>query len=828
MNLRFRHDFRTRWFVGLALAVLTVGVYSPSLRLPFLSFDDLDYVTQNRHVKAGLTAAGARWAFTTFACGNWHPLTWLSLQLDRELYGGLRPGGFHLTNVLLHAANTWLLFAVLARLTGSVWRSAAVAALFAWHPLHVESVAWVAERKGLLAALFWMLTLAAYLHYVRRPGPGRYLLVVLALVGGLMAKPLLLSMPAVLLLLDYWPLRRWRGPGAVPPDPAPAGDSLPGLSPRRLLLEKVPLAVLVLAWAVLAFLAQHHYGALPSLDRYPWGVRVCNAALAYVAYLGKVFWPAHLAAHYPHPGSAVSVAGAAAAAAVLLAVTALVLGPGRPRPYLAVGWLWYLGTMVPTVGLVQIGTQGMADRYTYVPLVGVFLLLTWGAADWAGGRRLPRPFLAALAAVPLAACAALTWVQLGYWKSDRDLWEHALAVTENNYPAHNNLGVHYYQKGQIHSARKEFEAAAAIDPTRPLCHDNLAGVLRDLGRREEALLEYQKAVALDPHEARFHLHLGTLLRELGRAREAFVEFREATELNPELPAAHNNLAAELEALGRTDEAQAEYQKAVELDPEYEFPHIGLGNLLSEDGRFEEAEAHYRRAIALNPRNDVAHYNLGMALQKEGRLDEALAEYRKAQELGMRDIDFLLHHCERLAALRLRLPALLAGQDRPADNRERWEFADLCAQPFEGRYALAARLYADVFRIDPALAEQPRTGSFAAAAIAAARAGCGEGMDAAGLDEREKARLRLQALRWLRIELPFWIETARRGFHPARAGAQQMLRLWKRDRGLAGVRDPAALATLPPAEREAWQRLWQEVEGALAGPQEGDRPPGSSS
>jgi tetratricopeptide (TPR) repeat protein len=786
----------TRLFIAAVLAGLTVGVYAPCVDHPFISFDDLDYVTQNRHVKAGLTTDSVRWAFTTLAYGNWHPLTWLSLELDCVLYGGLKAGGFHLTNVLLHAANAVLLFLVLARMTSLVWRSAAVAALFAWHPLNVESVAWVAERKGLLSALFWMLTLAAYLYYVRRPGLGRYLLVVLALVLGLMAKPLLLTMPGVLLLLDYWPLAR-------------------GVSPRRLLLEKVPLVLLVLAWSVLAYVAQLRHGAVPSLDSYPWDVRVCNALLSYVAYLGKTFWPTNLAVHYPHPGTAVSVGWALGAGLLLAVFTVLMLGPGRRRPYLAVGWFWYLGTLVPMIGLVQIGAQGMADRYAYVPLIGIFLMLSWGAADLATAWRVPRVAVVAAAAAVLVACVALTWIQIGYWKSDQDLWEHALAVTEKNYPAHNNLGVHYYRQGQLVRAREEFEAAAAVNPHGSLCHDNLATLLRDLGRTEEALTEYRKAIELDPREAMFHLHLGNLLRDLGRGPEALAEFRAAAELNPDLAAAHNNVAAALEDLGRTEEALAEYQKAIELDPEYGFPHIGLGNLLSDQGRLEEARDHYRRAVDLDPRNGIAHHNLGMALQAQGRLDEALAEYHTALALGHQQSAPLLRACERLAALRPRLPALVAGRDQPTDNEERLAFADLCGQPFVGRYVLAARFYGDAFRDDPALATDPRTARGTDAAIASARAGCGQGQDAAGLDAAEKARLRGQALSWLRGELPLWVEQAGSDVPQVRGAAQQVLRLWQRDRGLAGVREPAALAKLPQAEREEWERLWQDVGVALA-------------
>jgi tetratricopeptide (TPR) repeat protein len=792
--------------IGLALAALTLTVYSPCFRHPFVNFDDEEYVTRNPHVQAGLTAGGVRWAFTTLDCGNWHPLTWLSLQLDATLYGGLRAGGFHLTNVLLHAASTLLLFLVLGRMTGAVWRSAVVAGLFALHPLNVEPVAWVAERKGVLSTLFWMLALAAYLAYVRRPGVRRYLLIVLALVLGLMAKPMLVTLPFVLLLLDYWPLRRLQ---------IESKSAICNL--KSAILEKLPLFILVLAWCVLAFLGQRRIDALPSLEAYPLDVRVWNALLAYVAYLGKMFWPARLAVHYPHPGAAVSVVAALAAGLLLAVITVLVLGLGRRRPYLAVGWLWYLGTLLPVIGLVQIGGHGMADRYTYVPLIGLFLLVTWGAADLMAARKLPRFYPAAAATLVLAACAVLTWIQLGYWKSDRDLWEHALAVTENNALAHNNLGMVYFGQGRVGLAEKEFDRAVTLAPRVALFHHNRATLLRDRGRPDEALAECSQAVALSPRDALFHYTLGNLLRDLGREDEALAELQESVHLDPDSPQSHGNLANVLLDLGRREEAVAEYRRAIDLDPRYASPHVGLGNALAELGRREEALAEYHRAIDLGPKSPVAHLNLGMALQEEGRLEAAAVEYRKAVELGYGQALPRLQQCEKLRALRPRLPELLAGRDQPADNAERLAFADLCGQPFEGRYALAARLYADAFHTDPTLTGDLRTAYGSDAATVAARAGCGQGQDAAGLDEAEKARLRLQALGWLRAELALWTEQIQGDSPPpARVAARQALRAWQRSTGLAGVRDPEALALLPEAERAAWQKLWQEVEAVLSG------------
>jgi tetratricopeptide (TPR) repeat protein len=788
--------------VAVGLVLLTLLVYCRSFSYPFVDLDDQDYVARNRQVQAGLTAEGARWALTTFDCANWHPLAWLSLQLDSTLYGGQNAGGFHRTNVLLHAANALLLFLVLARMTGAVWRSAVVAALFALHPLHVESVAWVAERKDVLSTFFWMLTLAAYLHYVRRPGVGRYLLVMLALALGLLAKPMLVTLPCVLLLLDYWPLGRMPGRFILHPSPF-------------LVLEKLPLFALALASCVVTFLAQRYGEAVVPLEVFPPGARLGNALLAYAAYLGKMLWPTRLAVHYPHPGPDVSVAAAVAAGLLLVLLTALVLGPGRRRPYLAVGWLWYLGTLVPVIGLVQVGSQAMADRYTYVPLIGPFLALTWGAADLAAAWRLPRQALVAAAAVILCACGALAWVQVGYWKSQLDLWQHAAAVCETNGLAHLSLGACQYERGMLADARREFEKAVEFGPGRAEPHARLAIVLADLGRPQQAADEYRRAIDLDPETAWPHFNLGSLLAQLGRPNEAMAELRAAADRDPANAWPHVNLGNLLGEQGRTEEALAEYRRAVELDPANAWPHNNLGNLLGEQGRTEEALAEYRRAIELDPADARPHGNLGKLLQEEGRLEEALAEYRRALKLGDQQAWPRLQACERLRALRARLPDLIAGRDRPADSAERLGFADLCRLPAERRYALAVRLYAEAFGADPKLADDLRAARRFQAAGAAAAAGCGQGQDATHLDEQEEARLRRQALDWLRAELAGWTKQARDDRPQDRVAVQQALRTWQRSADLAGVRDPAALARLPTAEREAWQQLWQEVADVLA-------------
>ena len=798
---------RVELFVSVAVVLVTLLVYCPSFDYPFVNYDDQDYVYQNPRVLSGLTTDSVCWAFTTFECGNWHPLTWLSLQLDCTLYGGAKSGGFHLTNVLLHTANTLLLFLILGRLTGMVWRSAVVAALFALHPLHVESVAWVAERKDVLSTLFWMLTLGAYLFYLKRPGLRRYLLVMLALALGLLAKPMLVTLPCVLLLLDHWPLRRWRSAASF----------------RPLVQEKLPLFALVLASCVVTVWAQLHSQAVAPFEALPMTTRLSNALLAYTGYLGKMLWPLYLAAYYPHSGPAVSVAQTLAAGLLLAVLTVLVLGPGRRWPYLAVGWLWYLGTLVPVIGLVQVGGQAMADRYTYVPLIGLFLLLTWGAADLATGWRLPRPYLVAAAVLVLSACAALTWNQVGCWKSTRHLWEHAAAVTENNAVAHMNLGVCYRAEGRISDAKREFENAVTIAPRLPEPHVNLGNVFGDLGLWARAEGEYRAAIDLAPQFAGPHFSLGNALAQLGRREEAIVEFRRAIDLDPGDPGPHNNLAIQLGYLGRLEEAASEYRAAIELSPANASLHSNLGTLLIQLGRHEEALAECRRAVTLDPKDARFHNQLAQLLQEMGQLEEALAEYRKSLELGDKQAQSRLQACERLRALRPRLAGLVAGGDEPANNSERLVFADLCRQPGQRRYALAARLYTEAFNADPQLTSDWRSANRFNAACTAAAAGSGQGEGDTSLNEQQKSCLRHQALNWLQADLAHWKKQAHSDRPAARDAVGQVLGIWLHNENLAGVRDPAALAKLAEAERQAWQKLWQEVKAVLA---QANSPPGS--
>jgi tetratricopeptide (TPR) repeat protein len=587
--------------LSLLLAVTTGAVYARACANGFVNYDDGPYVTDNPHVRAGLTAEGLAWAFTTTTMGNWHPLTWLSFQLDATLYGS-RAWGFHLTNVLFHVGSTLALFAALVGMTGAPWRSGLVAALFALHPLHVESVAWVAERKDALSTFFGMLALLAYLRYVRRPGPSRYLGVAGLFVLSLMAKPMLVTLPCLLLLLDYWPLGRFDADRGATAGPR-----------KRVVAEKIPLLALAAAFSVIALYAQGRGGAVRSLERVPVEARLANALVSYVAYLRKFFWPADLAPFYPHPGSALPFWQVAGAGLLLGAVTALAVWQARRRPYFIVGWLWYLGSLVPVVGIVQVGDQAMADRYTYVPLVGVSLMVSWGLADLATRWQLP-PLLPAVGAAALvAACAALTWVQVGYWHDSTSLWEHACGVTPDNYLAQFNLGHALYEEDRLRAAIQHFSESARVRPGFAAAYNNRGRALFRQGRTADAMRDYAEALRLDPDYADAHNNLAIALLETGKSAEAIEHYQAAVRQDPDNPTRHYNLGLALVRRGELEEGIREFAEAIRLRPGFTMAHNNLGLALAQQGRWRQAVAEFTEALRLQPDYALAHVNLAQVL-----------------------------------------------------------------------------------------------------------------------------------------------------------------------------------------------------------------------
>jgi tetratricopeptide (TPR) repeat protein len=598
-------------YLNLFLLLATFAAYAQVFQHDFVNYDDPDYVSENAHVRAGLTSAGLRWAFTSGDDANWLPLTRLSHMLDAQLFG-LSSGFHHLINVLLHALSTLLLFAVLQRTTGALWRSASVAFLFALHPLHVESVAWIAERKDVLSAFFWFLTLWAYVRYVEQPGPRRYCLTLAAFALGAMSKPMIVTLPFVLLLLDVWPLRR--RPSA------------------RLLLEKVPLFAMSIVFSLVTYIVQHRGGSVIALDSLPITTRVSNALVSYVAYLGQMLWPMRLAAFYPLPAD-IPVWQVLAAAAVLLGITFLVVRLLRSYPYLAVGWFWYLGTLVPVIGLVQVGTQSRADRYTYIPLVGIFILIAWGVADVSKRWPKAKPTLIGVYAIACAACFMVTWFQIGYWRNSEALFEHAIRVTSGNYIAYNGLGIALRHQDRFEAAGANYDQAINIRPQFPDAHTNLADVLLLQGHPEDAIPHLLIALRIKPDSAEAHVNLGAALNKLGRHAESIAQYREALRLQPDNAVAHGGLGGSLADAGQTSEALREMLEAVRINPDYADGHNDLGILLGTLGRTDEAVVQFTEAVRLRPDDSEAHYNLGTAFGAQGRLSEAMDQFNIALRLN---------------------------------------------------------------------------------------------------------------------------------------------------------------------------------------------------
>ena len=511
---------RGRWSVAALLMAGTLILYLQVAGHEFLHYDDDQYVTGNGWVRGGLSASGVRWAFTTLQVANWHPLTWLSHMLDVQLFG-LDPGAHHLVNAVLHAANASILFLVLAALTGAPRRSAFVAALFAVHPLHAESVAWIAERKDLLSTFFGFLMLGAYVRYARKPRFLRFLPVLACFVMSLLSKPMWVTAPFLLLLLDCWPLRRVEG---SPIGTGAARDDLPRLPLWRLIEEKVPLFVLSLLSSAITVVAQSRGGALVPAEMIGFGARLGNAVVSYARYLGKTFWPDPLALLYPYPPGGPPIGQIVGAAGLLVSITAIVMIRVRRSPWLALGWFWFLGTLVPVIGLVQVGVQAMADRYTYLPIIGVFIAVSWEGSRLA--RELPVRARRILGAVPIAVVAALsvlTWRQAGYWSDQEVLFRHTIAVTEDNGRANLNLSQALGAKGGNDEALVYAAEAVRLEPAYPPAHNNYGFMLYKAGRVDEAIAQFQRAIRIQPDYAEAHGNLGIAYGKKGWKEEAVKE-----------------------------------------------------------------------------------------------------------------------------------------------------------------------------------------------------------------------------------------------------------------------------------------------------------------
>ena len=577
-------------FVCLFLVITTIAVYGQVHEFKFVNYDDTDYVTENINIREGFTPGSVTWAFTTVHAANWHPLTWLSHMLDYRLFG-MHPGNHHLTNLFLHIINTLLLFFVFRKMTGGLWQSAFVAALFALHPLHVESVAWVSERKDVLSTFFWMLTMWCYAAYVFRPSVFRYLGMLVFFVFGLMSKPMLVTLPCVLLLLDYWPFRRFSHQGN-------SGHRIYGnMSVFKLVLEKAPLFGLVGISCGVTYYAQKHGGAVKSLDFIPFADRVANALVSYVLYIGKMIYPIKLACLYPHPG-ALAWWQVLTASLFLLLVSALVIRTVKTHSYFMVGWLWFLGTLVPVIGLVQVGAQSMADRYTYIPMIGLFIMVAWGIPEVLKTCKFRKVFLWVFSVGIILILTGLTWKQAGYWKNSVTLFEHALDVTENNNAIHYNLGNVLVKMGQDMGSMNHYLQAIQIKPDFTDAHNNLANLYAQLGNPDAAVEHYLKVLAI----------------------------------NPGYEGARYNLGIALDNQGRTQEAVPYFLAALKDMPDNADAYFKTGNALFKTGNIDDAIRHYQQALRIKPDFVQAHCNLGVALFRTGDIDASIEVFKTALRL----------------------------------------------------------------------------------------------------------------------------------------------------------------------------------------------------
>jgi tetratricopeptide (TPR) repeat protein len=578
-------DTRRQIFLALSLALITLAIYSPVRTHAFVNYDDDDYITRNSHIRSGLSWQSVEWALTATAQANWHPVTWISHAADCQLFE-LDPTGHHLTNLALHIANVLILFFLLAAVTGSTWRSLMVAALFALHPINVESVAWVAERKNVLSTFFFLIALGAYGRYARVPGFSRYMIVVATFVLALASKPMVVTFPFVLLLIDYWPLRRIQGWSA----PAKAYP-VPQVAFSRCVFEKIPLFVLAAASCVITVIAQHAGGAVRTMDDFSVGVRLQNAAYSYGMYLWKALWPARLAVLYPHPGTTLSSWQVSLCLLFLLAATGLAWSARSVAPYLLVGWLWFLGTLVPVIGVVQVGAQAMADRYAYVPLIGIFVASIWGLGQLCDQLRIKTQWRGIVAVAALAIFSWITWRQVGYWQDSYSLWSHALTVTRDNPLSENQLGMALVSLDRQEEAMERFQRAIALGTRDPTSYLNLGAYLSEHGRQREAIPYFETALGMGgdiENRVLTYLNLGFAYTSVGDYRQARASFRESLRLDPE------QVSDTMRALARFTAAHPSVRD-----------YMKLGLLLEQAGRLPEAETAFEQALRLDPGLDDA-------------------------------------------------------------------------------------------------------------------------------------------------------------------------------------------------------------------------------
>jgi tetratricopeptide (TPR) repeat protein len=609
-----------RLIISFSLVVMSLSVFWPVTQNEFLIYDDEDYILENRFVSKGWTKDGFIWAFNSKLHGHWHPLTWLSHMTDVQLFG-LDSKAHHLMNLLFHTASVLLLFRVLNRMTGTIWQSAFAAAVFAFHPLNVESVAWAAERKNVLSTLLWMLTLMTYVRYSEQPGLLRYLLTLSLFAMGMMSKVMIITLPCVLLLLDYWPLCRLRWGQSC----GPVHDRFQKTSFLKLLLEKIPFFALGLITALLTLYLIYSGRGVRAGTSYLRENYVGINLVSYVEYLYKMFWPKDLTISYLAPYKA--VLWQAVGSGILLAIiTLFAFWMVRRMPPLLVGWLWYLGTLVPVLRVFTRAPLAIADRYMYIPMIGILLMVSWGVPELIGRWRRRTFFLGPLACAVIAVCITLTWSQLRYWQDSVSLFRHTLAIIPDHSLAHTNLGVALKRKGMLDEAISHFEKALKKRPDFDKALVNLAATLNQQGKTQEAIPFYEKAVQIKPNHPELHNDLGLALYRQGRIREATDHFLEAVSLNPRSSKIQNNVGMAYARDGEFSKAMVHFQEAVRLDPDFADAHNNMGNVFAEVGKIDDAVQAYEKALEINPSFVGARLNLGLTFLHQGKTDDAIVQF----------------------------------------------------------------------------------------------------------------------------------------------------------------------------------------------------------
>jgi hypothetical protein len=603
--------------VTIICVFLTIAICSVYLQVKdhqFIKYDDEKYVTENSHVLSGLNLENIKWAFTNVYAANWHPLTWISHMMDVNIFG-MNPGMHHLTNVIFHVLNSILLLIVLNQMTGALWRSAAVATLFALHPLHVESVAWIAERKDVLSTFFWMLTMLAYHRYVGSRTISKYLLMILFFGLGLMAKPMLVTLPFVLLLLDFWPLKR--------------EELNLKINPQRLILEKVPLMIMALAASRVTFYAQSIGGAVNPLDRVNFASRIQNVIISYVVYLWKMIWPLNLAVFYPYPKQ-ISILTVAMCFLLLIAITVIVVMSARKLPYLITGWFWYLGTLVPVIGIVQVGIQSMADRYTYIPLIGIFVMIAWGIPELLDKRQFKKIALVTLTGIVIPILIVCSWRQVGYWKSNNTLFKHDLDVTVNNVMAHNNLGVSFYEEKNYNDSFYQFQECLKIDPKYFDAYIGLGNIKLMEDSFDEAISYYSKAEKIDPNRAEVYNGLGVANIKKGYIHKGINYLQKSVLMDSNYSFAIKNLEN-----AKTLQIRhiSELKSLLLLQPENLELYYKLVSIYSDIQDYPDALSMLQKMRLLQPGNPEIYYNIACIYAKQNKVDESISWLKQAIEKG---------------------------------------------------------------------------------------------------------------------------------------------------------------------------------------------------